>query len=227
MWAEGCHACRSKRRRLVRSRRALRPPAALPAAPACLGSPTGLDPPARPPSAAPFMKTVSQGAATSVFAATAREWLLPACAWPPAQLGGRGRRGPTHLATSFCTPCPAQTCYHPPAMPLAAPEPGPSAAPTAWRPGTLLLRSHCLPCSPPFAAEQCSASSAPAAAFPIFCPCDRLLAAELEGKGGAYLADCQVSAPCKAGQDAALAAAFWEKSEELLAAALATAGIAG
>lgn len=51
-------------------------------------------------------------------------------------------------------------------------------------------------------------------------------APELEGKGGAYLADCQVSTPSKAGQDAALAAAFWSKSEELLAAALAKAGIA-
>ncbi|KAL4425139.1 hypothetical protein ABPG77_008244 [Micractinium sp. CCAP 211/92] len=51
-------------------------------------------------------------------------------------------------------------------------------------------------------------------------------APELEGKGGAYLADCQVATPNKAGQDASLAAAFWDKSEELLAAALAKAGIA-
>ncbi|KAL4425998.1 hypothetical protein ABPG75_010014 [Micractinium tetrahymenae] len=52
-------------------------------------------------------------------------------------------------------------------------------------------------------------------------------APELEGKGGAYLADCQVATPSKAGQDGALAASLWEKSEELLAAALAKAGIQG
>ena len=52
-----------------------------------------------------------------------------------------------------------------------------------------------------------------------------LRAAELEQRSGAYLADCKVAAASKAGQDAELAKAFWTKSEEMLAAALAQAGL--
>ncbi|PSC68474.1 WW domain-containing oxidoreductase [Micractinium conductrix] len=50
-------------------------------------------------------------------------------------------------------------------------------------------------------------------------------APELEQRSGAYLADCKVAAASKAGQDAELAKAFWTKSEEMLAAALAQAGL--
>ena len=51
-------------------------------------------------------------------------------------------------------------------------------------------------------------------------------AAELEGHSGAYLQDCAVSAAAKQGQDAEMAGALWNKTEELLAAALERASIA-
>ncbi|KAI7837673.1 hypothetical protein COHA_008534 [Chlorella ohadii] len=51
-------------------------------------------------------------------------------------------------------------------------------------------------------------------------------AAELEGQSGAYLADCKVATPSKAAQDGEAARALWVKTEELLGAALAKAGLA-
>ncbi|KAL4427898.1 hypothetical protein ABPG75_001987 [Micractinium tetrahymenae] len=45
-------------------------------------------------------------------------------------------------------------------------------------------------------------------------------AAELAGHNGGYLQDCRLSTAAKQAQDDALAAALWEKSEELVAAAL-------
>ncbi|PSC71857.1 short-chain dehydrogenase TIC chloroplastic-like [Micractinium conductrix] len=50
-------------------------------------------------------------------------------------------------------------------------------------------------------------------------------APELEQDSGAYLALCKVGRASKAGRDSELAKAFWRKSEELLEAALARAGL--
>ncbi|PRW05915.1 retinol dehydrogenase 12-like [Chlorella sorokiniana] len=51
-------------------------------------------------------------------------------------------------------------------------------------------------------------------------------AAELDGQSGAYLADCKVASPSKAAQDGQTARALWDKTEQLLGAALAKAGLA-
>lgn len=44
-------------------------------------------------------------------------------------------------------------------------------------------------------------------------------APELAGRSGAYLADCQVAEPNRQAQDADMARALWDKTEELIAAA--------
>jgi hypothetical protein len=46
-------------------------------------------------------------------------------------------------------------------------------------------------------------------------------APELAGQSGAYLADCQVAEPNRLAQDADMARALWDKTEELIAAATA------
>lgn len=51
-------------------------------------------------------------------------------------------------------------------------------------------------------------------------------AAELDTHSGAYLADCQLAVASKAGQDGEMGKKLWAKTEELLGAALAKAGLA-
>lgn len=50
---------------------------------------------------------------------------------------------------------------------------------------------------------------------------------ELEAYSGAYLADCKVKAPSRAAQDAELAKRLWDKTEELISAALVRKAGAG
>lgn len=57
------------------------------------------------------------------------------------------------------------------------------------------------------------------------CPPSLPHAAEMAGRSGAYLQDCQLSTPARRAKDDVLAAALWTKSEELVAAALQKAAL--
>ena len=48
---------------------------------------------------------------------------------------------------------------------------------------------------------------------------------ELESQSGAFLADAKVATPTKAAQDMDMAKKLWDKTEELLGAALKKAGL--